>query len=40
MVWKTNFNAADYGEVLKSHKSGADVDETHHILVGQQSQIA
>ncbi|PKU40627.1 hypothetical protein llap_9073 [Limosa lapponica baueri] len=30
MVWKTNFDAADYGDVLKTQKSGTSVDGTHH----------
>lgn len=34
MVWKTNFDAADYGDVLKTQKSGTSVDGTHCILVG------
>ncbi|EOA93596.1 WD repeat-containing protein 51A, partial [Anas platyrhynchos] len=34
MVWKTNFDAADYGEVLKTQKSGSSVDGTYHSLVG------
>ncbi|KFQ22945.1 POC1 centriolar protein A, partial [Merops nubicus] len=33
MVWKTNFDAADYGDVLKTQKSGTSVDGTHHPLV-------
>ncbi|KAK1206073.1 POC1A protein, partial [Pygoscelis papua] len=32
MVWKTNFDAADYGDVLKTQKSGTSVDGTHHTL--------
>ncbi|NXJ99721.1 POC1A protein, partial [Corythaixoides concolor] len=32
MVWKTNFDAADYGDVLKTQKSGISVDGTHHTL--------
>ncbi|NXL83228.1 POC1A protein, partial [Alectura lathami] len=33
MVWRTNFDAADYGEVLKTQKSGASVNGTQHNLV-------
>lgn len=39
MVWKTNFDAADYGEVLKTQKSGSSVDGTYHSLVGQHAEI-
>lgn len=33
-MWKTNFDAADYGDVLKIQKSDTSVDGTH-ALVGQ-----
>lgn len=39
MVWKTNFDAADYGDVLKTQKSGTSMDGTHHTLVGQHTEI-
>ena len=39
MVWKTNFDAVDYGDVLKTQKSGTSVNGTHHTLVGQHTEI-
>lgn len=38
MVWKTNFDAADYSDVLKTQKSSTTVEETHHALVGQHTE--
>ncbi|KAK2534513.1 hypothetical protein Q9966_007163 [Columba livia] len=32
MVWKTNFDAADYGDVLKTQKSSTGVEETHRAV--------
>lgn len=43
MVWKTNFDVADYGDVLKTQKSGTSSiipeDGTHQTLVGQHTEI-
>lgn len=43
MVWKTNFDASDYGDVLKTEKSGKSSiipeDGTHQTLVGQHTEI-
>lgn len=35
MVWKTNVDAADYGDVLKTQKYATNVTGTLHNLVGQ-----
>lgn len=39
MVWKTNFDAADYGDVVKPQKYGSSVDGTHGTGVGQRPVI-
>jgi len=37
-VWKTNFDAADYDDVLKTQKCGTSVDRTPHALVGEHTE--